>query len=182
MDPDGDRIRYADGTMQIPMNYFGAMALHFLHVYKGIKGVVAKSVGTSNFVNAIASRLGIPVNETKVGFKNFRPYMLKTSAERAIVAFEESDGISGYNHTLEKDAIFGLLLSIEMMATTGKNLNEYLRDLMDEFGYYYPDRSGIAVDASLVGEPLVMRLSVIKEQYKTGTVINIGGKTGRSKI
>jgi phosphomannomutase len=176
MDPDGDRIRYADGTMQIPMNYFGAMALHFLHVYKGIKGVVAKSVGTSNFVNAIASRLGIPVNETKVGFKNFRPYMLKTSAERAIVAFEESDGISGYNHTLEKDAIFGLLLSIEMMATTGKNLNEYLRDLMDEFGYYYPDRSGIAVDASLVGEPLVMRLSVIKEQYKTGTVINIGGK------
>ena len=44
MDPDGDRIRYADGNMQIPMNYFGAIALHFLHVHKGIKGIVAKSV------------------------------------------------------------------------------------------------------------------------------------------
>ncbi|MDA8215626.1 MAG: hypothetical protein M0Z64_10190 [Nitrospiraceae bacterium] len=175
MDPDGDRIRYADGVMQIPMNYFGAMALHFLHVHKKFSGVVAKSVGTSNFVNAIAEKLGIPIRETKVGFKNFRPYMLKASAERAIVAFEESDGISGYNHTLEKDALFGLLLAIEMMAVTGKNLSEYLKDIMDEFGYYYPDRSGIAVDASLVGEPLIKRLSVIKEQYKTGTIINIGG-------
>ncbi len=37
LDPDGDRIRFADHVMQIPMNYFGAMALHFLHVHKGFK-------------------------------------------------------------------------------------------------------------------------------------------------
>ncbi len=178
MDPDGDRIRHTDCRMQIPMNYFGAMALHFLHVYKGISGIVVKSVGTSNFVNAIAEKLGISVKETRVGFKNFRPYMLKTSSaiggERAIVAFEESDGMSAYNHMLEKDAIFGLLLAIEMMAVTGKNLSEYLKDLMDEFGYYYPDRSGISVDSTLVGEPLIKRLAVIREIYKKGTVINIG--------
>lgn len=174
MDPDGDRIRHADDTMQIPMNYFGAMALHFLHVYKKISGIVVKSVGTSNLVNAIAKNLGVPVKETKVGFKNFRPYMLKTSSERAIVAFEESDGISGYNHTLEKDAIFGLLLAVEMMAVTGKNLSQYLKDIMDEFGYYYPDRSGISVDPELVGEPLIKRLSIIREQYKKGTVLKIG--------
>ncbi|MBI5640130.1 MAG: phosphomannomutase [Nitrospirae bacterium] len=176
MDPDGDRIRFSDGTEQIPMNYFGAMALHFLHVHKGISGVVAKSVGTSNLVNAIAEKLGIPVRETKVGFKNFRPYMLKSSSERAVVVFEESDGISGYNHTLEKDAIFGLLMAIEMMAVTRKNLSGYLRDIMDEFGYYYPDRSGISVDRSLVGEPLIRRLSVIREQYTEGTVLDIGGQ------
>lgn len=175
MDPDGDRIRHTDGAMQIPMNYFGAMALHFLHVHKGIKGVVAKSVGTSNFVNAIAEKLGIPVKETQVGFKNFRPYILKTSPERAIVAFEESDGISAYNHTLEKDALFGALLAIEMMAVTGKNLGEYLKDLMDEFGYYYPDRSGISVDKSLVGEPLLKKLSVLKENYQKGASLEIGG-------
>jgi phosphomannomutase len=177
MDPDGDRIRHADANMQIPMNYFGAMAFHFLHVYKGIKGVVAKSVGTSNLVNAVANKLGVPVKETKVGFKNFRPYMLKTSMEKAIVAFEESDGISAYNHTLEKDAIFGLLLAIEMMAVTGKNLSEYLKDLMDEFGYFYPERSGISVDPSLVGEPLIKKLSVIKGNYKKGTVVDIGKKS-----
>lgn len=176
MDPDGDRIRYADNSMQIPMNYFGAMAFHFLHVHKGISGVGVRSVGTSNLLNAIAEKLGIPVRETKVGFKNFRPYLLKTSGERAIVAFEESDGITGYNHTLEKDALFGLLLAIEMVAVTGKNLSEYLKDIMDEFGHYYPDRSGIAVERLLVGEPLIKKLSIIKEHYKKGTVVDIGGE------
>lgn len=177
MDPDGDRIRFSDGSVQIPMNYFGAMALHFLHVHKGVRGVAAKSVGTSNFVNAIAEKLGVPVMETKVGFKNFRPYMLAASKERAIVAFEESDGISGYNNTLEKDALFGLLLAIEMLAVTGKNLGEYLGELMDEYGHFYPDRSGIAVDRSLVGEPLTKKLSVIRELYSKGTVTRIGGET-----
>jgi phosphomannomutase len=177
MDPDGDRIRFADGERQIPMNYFGAMALHFLHTRKGISGVVAKSVGTSNLVNAVAEKLGIPVRETEVGFKNFRPFLLKDSEERAIVAFEESDGISGYNHTLEKDALFGLLLALEMVAVTGKNLSEYLKDIMDEFGYFYPDRSGITVDKSLVGEPLSEKLAVIRESYKKGSVLDIGGET-----
>lgn len=176
MDPDGDRIRHTDGQMQIPMNYFGAMALHYLHVYRKISGVVAKSVGTSNLVNAIAAQHGIPVKETMVGFKNFRPYMLKDSDERAIVAFEESDGISAYNHTLEKDAIFGLLLAIEMMAVTRMNLREYLISVMDEYGYYYPDRSGISVDPDLVGEPLLKRLSGIREQYKEGTTVKIHGE------
>ena len=175
MDPDGDRIRHADAKMQIPMNYFGAMAFHYLHVHKGIQGIAVKSVGTSNLLNAIAGKLAIPVKETKVGFKNFRPYLLKTAKERAVVAFEESDGITGYNHTLEKDAIFGLLLAIEMVAVTGKNLSEYLRDIMDEFGHYYPDRSGIAVDHSLAGEPLIKKLSVISAQYKAGDEVIIGG-------
>ncbi|MCP3676578.1 MAG: phosphomannomutase [Deltaproteobacteria bacterium] len=177
MDPDGDRIRFADHTTQISMNYFGAMALHFLHVHKGLQGVAAKSVGTSNFVNAIAEKHGIPLKETSVGFKNFRPFMLPDAQERAIVAFEESDGISGYNHTLEKDALFGLLLAIEMVATTGKNLGEYLNDLMDEYGHYYPDRSGIEVARSLAGEELSKRLSVIRETYPVGSTIQIGDKT-----
>jgi phosphomannomutase len=175
LDPDGDRIRHTDENMIIPMNYFGAMALHFLHVHKGFSGVAVKSVGTSNLVNAIAKKLNIPVIETKVGFKNFRPYMLSNAQERAIVCFEESDGISGFNHTLEKDALFGILLAIEMMAVTGKNLSDYLIDIMDEFGYYYPDRSGIEVDRSLAGELLVKKLSVIQDNYKEGSEVQIGG-------
>jgi phosphomannomutase len=176
MDPDGDRIRYSDGSMQIPMNYFGAMAFHFLHVHKGFSGVVAKSVGTSNLVNAVAEKLGVTVRETKVGFKNFRPFMVQEASEKAVVAFEESDGISGFNHTLEKDALFGLLLAVEMMSVTGKNAGAYLKDIMDEFGYYYPDRSGISVDPSLVGETLVKRLSTIQRSYVKGAEIVIGNK------
>jgi phosphomannomutase len=174
LDPDGDRIRHADGSMQIPMNYFGAMAFHFLKVHKGISGIVVKSVGTSNLVNAIAEKLNVPVKETKVGFKNFRPYMLRRSTERAIVAFEESDGITVYNHTLEKDALLGMLLAIEMIAVTGKNLSKYLKDIMDEFGYYYPDRFGIAVDRSLTGETLKKKLSIIQELFQKGTTVTVG--------
>ena len=176
MDPDGDRIRFSDGSLQIPMNYFGAMALHFLHVHKKFNGVVVKSAGTSNFVNAIAEKLWIPVKETKVGFKNFRSYLLSSSSERAIVAFEESDGISGYNHTLEKDALFGLLLAIEMMTVTDKNLSVYLKEIMDEFGHFYPDRSGISVDRSLVGDPLIRKLSEISGHYRQGTTVDIEGQ------
>jgi len=174
MDPDGDRIRFADHTTQIPMNYFGAMALHFLHVHKGIRGVVAKSVGTSNFVNAIAQKLNIPVKETKVGFKNFRPFMLRNAPERAIVAFEESDGISGFNNTLEKDALFGLLLAIEMVAVTGKNIGEYLADLMNEYGSFFPDRSGIAVDRALAGPALREKISGLANRFPAGSSIEIG--------
>jgi phosphomannomutase len=177
MDPDGDRIRHADGERIIFMNYFGAMAFHYLHTYKGFKGVVVKSVGTSEFVDAIASAHGVPVRETKVGFKNFRPFMVKDAKERAIVCFEESDGISGYNHTLEKDALFGTLLAIEMMATTGKNLSEYLDDLMNTYGHYYPDRSGIEVDRSMSGELLKHKISTLAEKYTPGTILHTGATT-----
>jgi phosphomannomutase len=174
MDPDGDRIRFTDGKNDISMNHFGAMALHFLYKYKGIKGCLVKSVATSNFANAIARKLEIKINETQVGFKNFRPFLLPSSVNKAIVTFEESDGISAFNHTLEKDSIFGLLLAIEMMAETGKNIGDYLKDLQDEFGYFYPDRSGISVDRSLVGNPLIKKLATIGSVLKAGASVNVG--------
>ncbi len=174
MDPDGDRIRLTDGETDITMNHFGAIALHFLYKYKHISGVLVKSVATSNFGNAIAEKLGIPVKETAVGFKNFRPYMLQNAKERAIVSYEESDGISGYNNTLEKDAMFGLLLAIEMMAVTGKNLGAYLRELEGEFGAYFPERAGVAVDRSLAGAPLLEKLSRLKKILTAGGKITVG--------
>lgn len=174
MDPDGDRIRFTDGTSDISMNLFGAMALHFLYKYKGIKGSLVKSVATSNFANAVAKGLNIKINETKVGFKNFRPFLLPSSDNKAIVTFEESDGISAFNHTLEKDSMFGLLLAIEMMADTYKNIGEYLKDIREEFGYFYPDRSGIGVDRSLVGQPLIQKLKTIGDTLKIGSSVNVG--------
>ena len=60
--------------------------------------------------------------EPSVGFKNFKPVIGK-----ALVYFEESDGISIIGHTPEKDAYIGLLLALEMMLTTNMNLGDYLR-------------------------------------------------------
>ena len=174
MDPDGDRIRFTDGEVDISMNHFGGMALHFLHKYKNISGVLVKSVATSNFGNAVAEKLGIPIRETAVGFKNFRPYMLQDAKERAIVSYEESDGISGYNNTLEKDAMFGLLLAIEMMAVTDKNIGEYLRELEEEFGAFFPSRAAVEVDRSLAGKILSEKLSFLKNTLAIGNKMSNG--------
>jgi phosphomannomutase len=175
-DPDGDRIRFYDGTREIDMNSFGAIAFHYMVTWRKETGVLAKSVATSNFANIIAAKLGVPVMETPVGFKNFRPWLKRGAATKALIAFEESDGITGLNNTLEKDALFGLLIALEIMAVTGKNLGEYLELLYAEFGRLYPERSGFEVDKSMVGEPLIAKVASIAKFAQPGAKIAIGKK------
>jgi len=173
IDPDSDRVRFADLKRQIPMNYFGAMAFHYLYNHKGFRGIVAKSVGTSNFVNAIAKDFGVPIVETKVGFKHFRPYLLPQSKEKAIVAFEESDGISAQNHTLEKDAIFGVLLALEMLATLNKNLSDYLEEIESKYGRYFSDRTGIELPRESFGPHIKEKVYALAN-YGKGAVLEFG--------
>ena len=175
-DPDGDRIRFYDGTREIDMNSFGAIAFHYMVTWRKEEGVLAKSVATSNFANIIAAKLGVVVMETPVGFKNFRPWLKRNADPKALIAFEESDGITGLNNTLEKDAMFGLLIALEIMAVTGKNLGEYLDLLYAEYGRPYPERSGFEVDKSLVGAPLLARVAEIAKSAQPGSKIAIGKK------
>ena len=156
------------------MNQFGAIAFHYMATWRKEQGCVAKSVATSNFVNIIAEKLGVPVMETPVGFKNFRPWLSRNAKQKALVAFEESDGISGLNNTLEKDAQFGLLIALEIMAVTGRNLGEYLDALYNEYGRFYPTRSGFEVDKSLVGAPLKAKVDAIAEIAKPGAKVMVG--------
>jgi len=174
IDPDGDRVRFADLKRQIPMNYFGAMAFHYLYNYKGLRGVVVKSVGTSNFVNSIAEAFRVEVIETKVGFKNFRPYFLPNATKKAIVAFEESDGISIQNHTLEKDAILGVLLALEMIATFNKNLSDYLEEIEKSYGKYYSDRTGIEIPRESFGPHVKENIMALSKHFKIGDSFKIG--------
>lgn len=180
MDPDGDRVRFYDGEADISMNQFGAIAFHFLAVHKGCQGGVGKSVATSNLVNAIAKGLGRPMWETAVGFKNFRPHLLPSSQEPALVCFEESDGISGWGNTLEKDAHFGYLLAIEIMMTTGKTLKNYLDNLYREFGVFFPLRFGFDVSPDLMGEGVKKIMSTLVSKFYPGDVLNTA--QGEKKI
>ncbi|RZW19316.1 MAG: phosphoglucomutase [Desulfobulbaceae bacterium] len=168
IDPDADRIRFTDGDMEISMNQFGAMSYHYLHEYKNLTGMVAKTVATSNLANSVAVTLGEELFETKVGFKEFKPVI-----GQALVYFEESDGISVIGHTPEKDAYIGLLLALDMVVSTGKNLGEIKAEMDELYGEFYPDRDGVAV--SLKGEPLLAALAKLKK-YDVGTSVTIGGK------
>lgn len=168
IDPDGDRIRFTDGTTEISMNQFGAMVYHFLKIYKKLSGIVAKTVASSNLANSIATGFGEGVYEPRVGFKEFKPVMGK-----ALVFFEESDGISIIGHTPEKDAYIGLLLALDIILTTGKSLGEYLMQIENEFGAYFPDRDGVEVQVK--GRELLDRLELL-EKYDVGSSVLVGSR------
>ena len=53
---------------------------------------------------------------------------------------EESAGMSMYRHLPEKDGILACLLVAEMVARTGKKLNELIEAAYKEFGYFYSKR------------------------------------------
>ncbi len=166
IDPDGDRIRLTDGTVEISMNQFGAMAYHFLHEEKHKKGMVAKTVASSNLANAVAAGLGEEVFEPRVGFKEFKPVQNK-----ALVCFEESDGISIIGHTPEKDAFIGLLLALDMTISQKRNLGDYLDFIEERYGSFYPDRDGVPV--SRQGAELLDALKGL-ERLVPGVRVRVG--------
>jgi len=169
IDPDADRIRFTDGRREIDMNLFGALAYFFLHERKGLKGMVAKSVATSNFANAVAKGFQEEVFETRVGFKEFKPVIGK-----ALVCFEESDGISVIGHTPEKDAYIGLVLALDIITSENENLSTLLDRLTRQFGAWFPARDGVTV--SLSGEALKTTLSQL-DRFEPGTTMEVEGRS-----
>jgi len=166
LDPDGDRVRFMDGIEDLDMNYFGAIAFHYLVTNRKITGGIAKSVATSNLVNIIAKDLGLPIFETAVGFKNFRKHLKEGLVA---CAFEESDGITLKNHTLEKDGLIGTLLALEITLRTKKPLSAYLKMLQDKYGYFYPERFSTPIDESKK-EELATKLNSYKIGDKIGSL------------
>jgi len=168
IDPDADRIRFTDGNREITMNHFGAMAYHFIHEKIGKTGLVAKTVATSNFANKLADSFGEEVFETRVGFKEFKPVI-----DRALVCFEESDGITVLGHTPEKDAYIGLIIAIAMMEKTRVTVGEYLTSIENEYGQFCPTKDGITV--SKQGDELTAMLNGLSVHCE-GNELEVGGK------
>ncbi len=176
LDPDADRIRYADADMDIDMNRFGAIAYAHL-LSRGMKGGICSSVPSSDFALEIARRNGFVVHETAVGFKHFRKAL---NSGDVLVAFEESDGISVKGHTLEKCALAGFLLALDAMATHEQNLSAQYRELRKQYGYYYPERSGAEVKGVSVEEWQAYKSEVLdilqNRLFAKGDIITISGK------
>lgn len=175
MDPDADRIRFADAKMDIDMNLFAAIAYSGL-INRGIKGDVVTSLPSSGFTGKIARSCGQDIVETPVGFKNFRSQFL---SGKYSMGFEESDGISFIGHTLEKCALSGFLAGLTAISTTNQNLSELYHALQKKYGYFYPARAGVDVRGVSVEEWQAYKKAVIdvlqNKLYKKGDKITIGG-------
>ena len=137
---DGDADRFGivdqDGAFIQP-NYIVALLFDYLVETRGWRNGVAKSVATTNLVNALAEYHKVPLYETPVGFKYIGELII---ADKIAIGGEESAGLTIRGHVPEKDGILAGLLVTEMVAVRGKSLGVQLRELFAKVGSYYPVR------------------------------------------
>jgi len=137
---DGDADRFgivdADGAFLQP-NYVIALLFDYLVESRGWKNGVAKSVATTNLINALAKKHGVELHETPVGFKYIGELIMH---DKIAIGGEESAGLSIRHHVPEKDGVLAGLLCCEMVARRGRSLGEQLKALCNQVGSYYPRR------------------------------------------
>jgi phosphoglucomutase len=137
---DGDADRFgivdADGTFIQP-NYVIALLFDYLVETRGWKNGVAKSVATTNLINAVAEHHKVPLYETPVGFKYIGELII---ADKIAIGGEESAGLTIRGHVPEKDGVIAGLLVAEMVAVRGKSLGVQLKELFAKVGSFYPVR------------------------------------------
>jgi phosphoglucomutase len=137
---DGDADRFGivdlDGTFIQP-NYVIALLFDYLVETRGWRNGVAKSVATTNLINALADYHKVPLYETPVGFKFIGELIIQ---DKIAIGGEESAGLSIRHHVPEKDGVLAGLLMCEMVARRGRSIGEQLRDLFVKVGSFYPCR------------------------------------------
>ncbi len=137
---DGDADRFGivdeDGTF-LAANYIVALLFDYLVESRGWKNGVAKSVTTTNLINALAKHHGVELHETPVGFKYIGELIKK---DKIAIGGEESAGLSIRHHVPEKDGVLAGLLCCEMVARRGRPLGAQLRELFVKVGSFYPLR------------------------------------------
>jgi len=137
---DGDSDRFGivdnDGTFISPNQVLALLLNHLVKTRKW-KGVVARSVMTTSFIDAIAKIHGVRVRETPVGFKYIAQVM---ENEEMVIGGEESGGLTILGHVPEKDGILACLLIAEMVACQGKPIGEILDELYKKVGLFLTER------------------------------------------
>ncbi len=137
---DGDADRFGivdeDGTF-LAANYIVALLFDYLVESRGWKNGVAKSVTTTNLINALAKHHGVELHETPVGFKYIGELIQQ---DKIAIGGEESAGLSIRHHVPEKDGVLAGLLCCEMVARRGRPLGAQLQELFVKVGSFYPLR------------------------------------------
>lgn len=137
---DGDADRFGivdgDGTFIQP-NYIIALLFDYLVETRGWKNGVAKSVATTNLINALADHHKVQLYETPVGFKYIGALI---DEDKIAIGGEESAGLTIRGHVPEKDGVIAGLLVAEMVAVRGKSVGRQLEELFAKVGSFYPLR------------------------------------------
>lgn len=173
-DGDGDRnmilgkkffVTPSDSLAILTDNY------KYIPAYKnGIYGV-AKSAATSTAVSRVAEALNIGYYEVPTGWKYFCNLM---DSKRITFCGEESFG-TGSSHIREKDGIWAILFWLNIIAATGKSVEQITREHWQKYGrsyYMRNDYDGIDVAvANKLMDDLEQRMpSLVGKKFGSFTV------------
>lgn len=135
-DGDGDRnIILGRGIFISPGDSLAMLAanLHLLPGYKtGLVGA-ARSMPTCRALDKVAQSLNIPCHETPTGWKFFCNLL---DANQITLCGEESFG-TGSNHVREKDGLWAVLAWLNILAATGKSMQQIASEHWQRFGRHY---------------------------------------------
>lgn len=138
-DGDGDRnMIVGRGCYVSPSDSLAVLAdlAHLAPGYAGGLAGVARSMPTSCAVDRVAAAKGIECYETPTGWKFFGNLL---DAGRATLCGEESAG-TGSNHVREKDGLWAVLLWLNILASTGKSVQQIMSDHWAKYGRNYYSR------------------------------------------
>ena len=141
---DGDADRFGivdrDGTWVAP-NHILALVYDYLVESRGWNLPAARSVATSELVDAAAKARGQKTFQTPVGFKYIGQLIRE---DKIVMGGEESAGLTMRGHVPEKDGILACLLVAEMMAARGESIHEQVMALFKKLGReYWPVRENL---------------------------------------
>jgi phosphoglucomutase len=177
-DGDADRFGIVDADLTfLQPNYVIALLFDYLVESRGWKNGVAKSVATTNLINAIAKARGVELYETPVGFKYIGELIMQ---DKIAIGGEESAGLSIRHHVPEKDGVLAGLLCCEMVARRGKSLNEQLKELCNQVGSYYPQRQNFRLTPE-VKEKFTEKLRSDPKEF-SGTAVKEAVRTDGLKL
>jgi len=169
---DGDADRFGivdqDGTFLQP-NYIIALLFDYLVETRGWKNGVAKSVATTNLINALAKYHKVELYETPVGFKYIGELIKQ---DKICIGGEESAGLSIRHHVPEKDGVLAGLLCCEAVARRGKSLGEQLQELFVKVGSSYPQRENFRLTPE-VKEKFTEKLRVQPREFSGHQVAEV---------
>ncbi|MDR7925575.1 alpha-D-glucose phosphate-specific phosphoglucomutase [Acidithiobacillus thiooxidans] len=173
-DGDGDRNMILGRQFFVtPSDSLAVLAANATHIpgyHGGLKGV-ARSMPTSQAVDVVAQKLGIPHYETPTGWKFFGNLL---DAGKITFCGEESFG-TGSDHVREKDGLWAVLAWLSVIAATGKSVAEIVTRHWQEFGRHYYTRHDYEGIPASAGEEimatLTAQLPVLAGQTLAGRIV-----------
>ena len=142
-DGDADRLgAVAEDGSFVDSHKIFSVILEWLLKRKQWPGEVVRAFNTTKMIDRISAKYGRKMHECGIGFKYICDLMLERDI---LIGGEESGGIGIRRHLPERDGILNSLLLAAIMAEEGKPLGQLVRDLQQEYGAHYYDRTDLHI-------------------------------------